>query len=151
MRKISSRTTKSLLKLVQGLALITGIGATTPQILAQSTIVQPSQSSIYNQNGMYMPNTPLPHGQDEISGASGVSCRSAISGNGPLLDVGVMGSADVFDRDTGAMYGRIVYQMGKKPKRVDCNRLYELEIERMKLELELMRSGLGMGDISAVH
>jgi hypothetical protein len=62
----------------------------------------------------------------------------------PILDVGVIqGSSltygsSVFDLST---YGRIV-PLGRQPKRLDCARLYELEVERLKMELKLLKMGL---------
>lgn len=107
-------------------------------------IIIPSQSSVYNQNSVTLPNPPTVHGQDVVRGAGGVSCQSAVASSGPYVDVGMIGSEDVFDRSTGALYGRIVFPLGKKRRRIDCNRLYELEIERMRLELELLRMGTGL-------
>jgi hypothetical protein len=40
-------------------------------------------------------------------------------------------------------YGRVVVPLGRGPKRLDCVKLYELEVERLKLELELAKAGLG--------
>jgi len=36
-----------------------------------------------------------------------------------------------------------VVPIGRTPKRVDCSRLYELEVERLQLELKLLKMGLG--------
>lgn len=110
-------------------------------------IIVPSQSSIYNQNSMSLPNPPVVHGQDIVRGASGVSCQSAVAGNGPYLDVGVIGAQDVFSRDTAAVYGRIVVPLGRKPKRPDCTKLYELEIARMRMEIDMLRMGLPTGAV----
>ena len=110
-------------------------------------IVVPSQSSVFNQNGVNLPSAPSVHGQDRVNGASGMSCESAIASGGPYVDLGVIGAQDVYARDTAAVYGRIVVPLGKRPKRVDCTKLYELEITRLKMELELMRLGTTGGSI----
>ncbi|MEE2690061.1 MAG: hypothetical protein VX640_00850 [Pseudomonadota bacterium] len=118
-----------------------------PAALAQTTadgvpIIIPSQSSIYNQNAVNLPAPPMPNGQDVVRGVSGASCQSSVGSGGPYLDLGVIGSQDVFNRETAALYGRVVIPIGERPKRVDCTRLYELEIARLKMEIDLMRLGM---------
>lgn len=104
-------------------------------------IILPNSSSSFNQNGFNLPNQPNISGQDMIRGPSGITCQSAIGTNGPKLDMGMIGSNDIFDRETISFYGRISVPLGKKAKRVDCTRLYDLEISRLKMELQLMRAG----------
>lgn len=91
--------------------------------------------------GFSLPGVTLPSGTDEVRAADGTSCRSAVGGNGAYLDVGVIGKQS--SRDDNAYYGRVVVPLGKMPKRLNCSALYELEIERLKLELELAKAGLG--------
>jgi len=46
------------------------------------------------------------------------------------------------EKDVGSIgvYSRIVIPLGAKPKkRIDCNRLYELELQKKSLELEQLR------------
>jgi len=107
--------------------------------------VPPSQSSIYNQSSVFLPTPPVAHGQDSVRGASGLSCQSAVASGGPYLDLGMIGAQDVFNRDTATVYGRIVVPLGKRPKRPDCTKLYDLEIARLRMELELLRMGLPAG------
>ncbi|MEO1043675.1 MAG: SPOR domain-containing protein [Pseudomonadota bacterium] len=104
-------------------------------------IVVPSQSSVFNQNSVNLPNAPMTTGQDIVRGADGTSCQSAIASGGPYLDVGVLQSQDFYQRDSAAVYGRVVIPIGKRAKRLDCTKLYQLEIERMRMELELLRLG----------
>ncbi|NJO38679.1 MAG: hypothetical protein HC871_15075, partial [Rhizobiales bacterium] len=104
-------------------------------------IIIPSQSSIYNQNAVNLPSPPIATGQDVVRGVSGATCQTAINSAGAYFDVGVIGSQDVFNRDTAAVYGRLVVPLGERPKRLDCTKLYELEITRLKMELDLMRLG----------
>ncbi len=104
--------------------------------------IPPSQSSVYNQNSVYLPTAPVAHGTDSVRGAAGVSCQSAVGSGGPYLDVGLIGSQDVFNRETASLYGRIVVPLGERPQRPDCTKLYELEIARMRMELDLLRLGL---------
>ncbi len=108
-------------------------------------VVIPSQSSVYNQNSVYLPTPPIAHGQDIVRGASGLSCQTAVASGGAYVDIGLIGSQDVFNRDTAALYGRVVVPLGKRPDRPDCTKLYELEIARLSLELEMLRMGLPPG------
>lgn len=105
-------------------------------------LISPASSQDANQNtGFSLPGVTLPQGTDEVRAADGTSCRSAVGGNGAYLDVGVVGKQTA--RDDNAYYGRVVVPLGKSPKRLDCSKLYELEVERLKLELELAKAGLG--------
>ncbi|PBB83978.1 hypothetical protein [Mesorhizobium sp. WSM3876] len=96
-----------------------------------------------NQTGFTLPGVSLPQGQDEVHASDGTTCRSAVSGSGAYLDVGVVRGNDnsQSNRDV-ATYGRVVVPIGRTPKRVDCSRLYELEVERLQLELKLLKMGL---------
>jgi hypothetical protein len=102
----------------------------------------PATADDINQNsGFSLPGVTLPQGSDEVRAADGTSCRSAVGGNGAYLDVGVIGKQST--ADDNAYYGRVVLPIGKSPTRLDCAKLYELEVERLKLELELAKAGLG--------
>lgn len=113
------------------------------QTASGGTIVVPSTSSSFNQQGFNLPTVQRPNGQDIVRGSGGISCQSAVSSNGPVFDMGVIGTNDIYSRDSAALYGRITVPLGKKPKRIDCSRLYELEVQRLKLELQMMRAGAG--------
>ncbi|TPL04224.1 MULTISPECIES: hypothetical protein [unclassified Mesorhizobium] len=98
-----------------------------------------------NQTGFSLPGVSLPQGQDEVHASDGTTCRSAVSGSGAYLDLGVIrgnNSGNQTNSDI-ATYGRVVIPIGRTPKRVDCSRLYELEVERLQLELKLLKMGLG--------
>ncbi|RWE80578.1 MAG: hypothetical protein EOS63_12405 [Mesorhizobium sp.] len=98
-----------------------------------------------NQTGFSLPGVTLPQGQDEVHASDGTTCRSAVSGSGAYLDLGVIrgnNSSNQTNSDI-ATYGRVVIPIGRTPKRVDCGRLYELEVERLQLELKLLKMGLG--------
>lgn len=128
-----SRATCRLLA-VTGLCII---GAGTPAHADGSNYQNNSQF------GMNLPYAALPNGQDEIRTADGTSCRSAVGGDGSYLDSGVIGTPGGGDVDAAtAVYGRIVIPIGTKAKRLDCTKLYDLEIQRLKMELQLARMGL---------
>lgn len=106
--------------------------------------------------GIFLPPAPGgPGGEDSIETADGTRCRQSINSNGAYLDVGAAGNAAkplagdragngvvLFsqDRDQEALaYVRVTIPLGPKPVRLDCSRLYELEIVRLQRELELLR------------
>jgi hypothetical protein len=95
-----------------------------------------------DQNGFDLPGVTLPQDQDEVRAADGTTCSSAISGSGAYLDVGVIKSNRVLDSGEFATYGRVVIPLGRTPKRLDCARLYELEVERLQMELSLLKMGV---------
>ncbi len=134
---------------VLAISLLCGVASGTAQAQEANSapgqpIVIPSQSSVYNQNSVSLPSAPNVSGQDIVRGADGTSCQSAVASGGPYVDMGVIGSQDFFSRESSALYGRIVVPLGKRARRVDCTRLYELEISRMKMEIELLRMGTMM-------
>lgn len=101
--------------------------------------------------GIYLPPPPSgPGGEDTIETGAGTRCRQSINSNGAYLDVGVTGHASggsatssLFPRPDGSGqeatgYARVTLPLGKRPQRIDCSRLYELEIARMKREIELL-------------
>lgn len=148
--------TLAWLALLLGLALVPVWGLAGAPARAQEIVetgvpyyAVPDRSSIYNQNSVALPSMTTPYGQDEVRSASGVACRSSVASSGPYMDMGVIGSEDVYDRDGTAVYGRVVIPLGRQPRRVDCTSLYELEIERLRMELELMRMGLAVGNAYA--
>lgn len=97
-----------------------------------------------NQTGFSLPGVTLPQGQDEVRAADGTTCRSAVSGNGAYIDVGVIGGQGVASGQM-ATYGRVVIPLGRSPTRLDCAKLYALEVERLKMELQLLKMGLARG------
>ena len=94
-----------------------------------------------NQTGFTLPGVSLPQGQDEVHASDGTTCRSAVSGTGAYFDVGMIRGNSQSNGDI-ATYGRVVIPIGRTPKRVDCTRLYELEVERLQMELKLLKMGL---------
>ncbi len=72
---------------------------------------------------------------DEITTTNGTRCRQAMGSNWNV-DAGVLDSQD--GRSGGVVYGRVTYAIGAQ-KRIECSRLYELELESLRLEIELLR------------
>lgn len=83
---------------------------------------------------------------DEVRAKDGTSCRN--SSDGPIADFGVTSGNDSqiglpgfnlpTERGT-AIYGRVVVPIGDRPRKLDCNFLYQIELERLQLELDRMR------------
>ena len=111
-----------------------------------STVPTQAQDQIYNlnqnENGFNLPGVTLPQGQDEVHASDGTTCRSAVSGSGAYMDLGVIRGNNQTDNGV-ATYGRVVIPIGRTPTRLDCSRLYELEVQRLQLELKLLKMGLG--------
>ena len=84
--------------------------------------------------GIQIPSANSNFQSDEVNTSSGVRCRQAV-GSPLSLDVGVIATQD----DQG-IYGRITIPIGA-PKRLDCSRLYDLEVERLKAEIDSLRGG----------
>jgi hypothetical protein len=107
-----------------------------------------AENTVINQNisGFNLPGVTLPQGHDEVRAADGTTCRSAVSGSGAYLDVGVIGNPE---QDTTAAsfsaYGRLVVPLGVRGSRLDCSVLYDLEVQRLALELKLSQMGLNRG------
>lgn len=97
-----------------------------------------------NQTGFTLPGVTLPQGQDEVRAADGTTCRSSVAGNGAYVDLGVI-HGNGTDAGEMATYGRVVIPIGRQGKRVNCARLYELEVKRLQLELKLLEMGLAEG------
>ncbi len=105
-----------------------------------------NDTNFYQSNtqfGVNLPNATLPSGSDEVRAADGTTCKSAVGGNGAYLDSGVIGSPGGNGLgESGAIYSRIVIPLGETPRRLDCGALYELEVQRLRAELQLARMGL---------
>jgi hypothetical protein len=124
--------------------------ACVQSFLLAACLLAPSGASLAQ--GIYLPPAPQgPGGEDAIETSSGTRCRQSINGNGAYVDVGVAGSTanrfrNFYSVDGNANrggtealgYARITMPLGKTPTRLDCSRLYELEIARLKREIELL-------------
>lgn len=122
-------------------------------LLAASAELLAGSSAAAAQTGIYLPPAPQgPGGEDTIETASGTRCRQSINSSSGYVDVGVAGSAgsavpgnrtvfvNVTDRDREALaYARVTIPLGRVPRRIDCSRVFELEIQRLKEEIALLR------------
>ena len=75
-------------------------------------------------------------------------CSQSVNSAGGYLDFGVAGGDLSTTTVPGATpqsaigYARIVIPLGSTPKRLDCSRLYDLEIQRLKAEIQMLKVGL---------
>ena len=99
---------------------------------------------------LQLPSAPGSYQSDTFKSGQ-MNCSNAI-GSATTLEFGVTGLIDggrydpmnnwVEDKDVGSIgvYSRITIPLGAKPeKRIDCNRLFELELQKKSLELEQLR------------
>ncbi len=97
---------------------------------------------------------PAPNGPGDkypIETPDGTRCRQSINPDGACLDFGASGYAGkpsepgqvaiISDQrdQKGLVYLRVTMPLGRKPNRLDCSRLYEMEIARLQRELEQAR------------
>lgn len=142
---------RSIFGLSLSILTLTTCAAFSPIAHAQN----PSNNPYFYSNqtysyGFFLPQVPLPNGQDEIRAADGTTCRSSMASNNAYLDVGGLGNQGASgDIEGGTLYGRIVVPLGERPKRLNCAHLYDLEISRLRHELELMRSGVAAAGLGS--
>ena len=127
--------------------------ASVRNLLLAALLELVTASAASAQQGIYLPPAPHgPGGEDTIETASGTRCRQSINSNSGYVDIGVAGSGGagipegrgafvtINERDREALaYARVTLPLGKQPKRIDCSRVYELEIERLREEVALLR------------
>ena len=101
--------------------------------------------------GILLPSPPIgPGGEDAITTSEGVRCSQSINSSGGYLDFGVAGgdlstytTPGANPGDQSAIgYARIIVPLGSSPKRLDCARLYDLELARLKAQIEMLKVGL---------
>ncbi len=92
-----------------------------------------------------------PGGEDSITTSEGVRCSQSINSSGGYLDFGVAGgdldsyatATPVTGTNQSAIgYARIIIPIGQAPQRLDCKQLYDLEIQRLKAEINMLKVGL---------
>jgi hypothetical protein len=104
-------------------------------------------------DGLLLPPPPVgPGGEDSITTSEGVRCSQSINSSGGYLDLGVAGGdlSNYYssgEDSSGApqsavAYARVIIPLGEAPTRLNCARLYELEIQKLKAEIEMLKVGL---------
>lgn len=135
-------------------------------VLALGSVSLPalSQTTLGN---IQLPAQPqFPQGQDKVRAADGTECSVSTAPRDKYMDVGFVGGGssgsgvenaypffgpsatlmpnNQYSRATGGVYMRIVINLDAKRPRIDCNELYNLEIERLKAEIEQLKL-IGVG------
>lgn len=87
-----------------------------------------------------------PGGEDSVTTSEGVRCSQSINSAGGYLDFGVVGGdlSNYYDDNSQSAvgYARVVIPIGSAPRRLDCARLYDLEIQRLRAEIDMLKIGL---------
>jgi hypothetical protein len=93
-----------------------------------------------------------PGGEDSITTSEGVRCSQSINSSSGYLDFGVaggdlssgytIGGDDNSNPQSAIGYARVIIPLGGAPKRLDCARLYDLEIAKLKAEIQALKVGL---------
>lgn len=127
----------------------------------QPALGQPSIGNIQ------LPSAPqFPQGQDRVRSADGVECSVSTAPRERFMDIGVVGGTssgagvenqypyilpgsviapgNQYNRVSGGVYARIVINLDPERPKIDCNRLYELEIVRLRSEIEQLKL-IGVG------
>lgn len=138
------------------LACALGLGLASLPVLSQTTI-----------GNIQLPGQPqFPQGQDKVRAADGTECSVSTAPREKYMDVGVVGGgasgtgvenaypyiapgatllpSNQYNRVTGGVYARIVINLDPERPRIDCNQLYQLEIQRLKAEIEQLKL-IGVG------
>lgn len=109
-------------------------------ILMGTPVLADSSSSL----NLAIPGSSMNYQSDQFR-AGDLDCSNAI-GSATQLEFGVTG---IIDKDMGnqigdvGVYSRIVIPLGKRVKsRIDCNKLYELELRKKQLEVQKLEQEL---------
>jgi hypothetical protein len=106
--------------------------------------------------GVILPPSTPSFGQDEFHASDGTSCRSSMDG-AKRIEAAAYGTGSRYNdhrreglfngfsqdptQNVGA-YVRFSISLDARKKRMDCNRLYELELHKRELELNMMKQSL---------
>ena len=129
---------------VGGVALLIGLAAT------------PAAAHCF-----YLPAAAPSAGQDEFRASDGTTCRSTMDGT-KRVEVGTFATGGRVEsgshiglpgyvqttpaQGNAGVYGRFSWSLDAKPNRMDCSKLYELELEKKRLEVELLKRSLVSAD-----
>lgn len=116
-----------------------------------AVLIPASCSAALAADGLLLPPPPVgPGGEDSITTSEGVRCSQSINSSGGYLDLGIAGGNLSSYYDTNSVnspqsaigYARVIIPLGQAPQRLDCSSLYNLEIQKLKAEVQLLRQGL---------
>lgn len=93
---------------------------------------------VYGAESMSLPGFGSQNQYDEFSAGS-TRCRQSLS-SGAKFDSGIVTDTD----SDPAIYARFSLPLGKKAKRINCQALFEIELRKQQIELELLERELYM-------
>ncbi|MGF1709527.1 OmpA family protein [Vibrio kagoshimensis] len=107
-----------------------------------------------------IPSASVPSGYDRVTTADGVTCESTIA-SATYVQTGLVGSQtdqkydksqngyynNIQDKNEVGAYVQMVIPIGEKRERINCNRLYNLEIDRLRAEITKLKVEASLGDI----
>jgi len=110
-------------------------------LISGCSIITAWADSTSNSLSLSLPNSSLGYQSDKFR-AGELDCSNAI-GSATQLEFGVTGLIQGGTSSTNGkkvgdigVYSRIIIPLGKRAKsRIDCNRLYELELQKKELEV----------------
>jgi len=110
-------------------------------LISGCSIIAAFADSTSNSLNLSLPNSSIGYQSDKFR-AGELDCSNAI-GSATQLEFGVTGliqggTISTDNKKTGdiGVYSRIIIPLGKRAKsRIDCNRLYELELQKKELEV----------------
>ena len=110
-------------------------------LISGCSIIAAFADSTSNSLNLSLPNSSMGYQSDKFR-AGELDCSNAI-GSATQLEFGVTGliqggTISTDNKKTGdiGVYSRIIILLGKRAKsRIDCNRLYELELQKKELEV----------------
>ena len=125
-------------------------------LLCMFVVATPMAWSQTSNVGINLPYTSPMNGQDRIRSADGVECNRQVGPREKWMEVGTFitqgtgqGSDTVYSGVTGlsittpdyrratvGVYAKLVVNLDKQQPQIDCSHLYEIEILRLRKELE---------------
>ena len=117
-------------------------------LISGCSIIAAFADSTSNSLNLSLPNSSMGYQSDKFR-AGELDCSNAI-GSATQLEFGVTGliqggTISTDNKKTGdiGVYSRIIIPLGKRAKsRIDCNRLYELELQKKELEVMKLQQEL---------
>lgn len=113
-------------------------------------------------SGFYLPDANLPNGYDQVRTFNGTTCQSSIAPDS-YLETGMYGNQTDNDnwqnnykgyynkaRDELGVYARVVIPITGPKARLNCKRLYDLEVKRLELELKKLKKELEIQDLESI-
>lgn len=122
---------------------------------ALSTLVLLSFATAASGQGLLLPPSTPSYGQDEFQSSDGTSCRTSMDGS-KRVEAGAFGTGaeyrdgrgipvTTFNREPSSNVGayvRFSIALDAPRSRMDCRKLYELELEKKRLELDMVKQSL---------